>query len=56
MSPSQNEQQDPTSRSARKVYKKPQVQVYGAMRDLTGSVGLNGKDDGEGKSGKKTKM
>ena len=42
--------------TVRRTYTKPQVQVYGDLRELTNSVGKNGSSDGSPTSSKNTKV
>ena len=35
---------------ARRPYSKPEVQIYGDLRELTNTVGMSGADDGMSKT------
>jgi hypothetical protein len=41
-----NEQPLPDSRPSKKVYKPPELQVYGNLREITQNVGTKGTSDG----------
>lgn len=48
-----NQQELPAIRT-KKTYQRPQLQVYGDLRDITQNVGTGGAKDGSGKSTQKT--
>ena len=50
----ENEIKLPDASRSKKVYRHPELQVYGDLRDLTQTVGTHGVKDGSGKSTQKT--
>jgi len=54
MNDNNDEQLLPDSRQSKKVYKQPELQVYGNLREITQSVGDKGTMDGGGGAANRT--
>lgn len=50
----ENEIKLPDASRSKKVYRQPELQVYGDLRDITKTVGPHGTKDGSGKNAQKT--